>query len=68
MTHFYKDNAWIGFNDLAKLGKLDNMGPMSLIDFKRSVAIEHLMFGLNYPFNESREARFQSIIPLDGSC
>jgi hypothetical protein len=36
-------NAWICFNDLLRLGKLkDYTEPMSLLDFKCSVAIGHL--------------------------
>jgi hypothetical protein len=60
-------NARICFNDLVKLGKMkDYTEPMSLIDFKRSVTIGHLTLGLNYPFRESKVARFRSTIPLDG--
>ena len=53
--------------DLVKLGKLtDYTEPMSLLDFKRSVAIGLLSLGFNYPFHESKITGFQSTIPLDG--
>jgi hypothetical protein len=55
-------NAWICFNDLFRLGKLkDYTEPMSLLDFKFSVAIGHLTLWLNYPFRESKVACFDRL-------
>jgi hypothetical protein len=54
-------NAWICFNDLVELGKLkDYTKPLSMLDFKRSIAIGHLMLGLNFQFRESKVPRFRS--------